>query len=208
MDVDFPAAHSMDTTFFAVDAAGHVAFFSSGEALPVPRGASQESPFDQFAQVPGIPPELANPESIRSLHYAGLFCYGADEGGLLPLHSFYVRYQRFGIPKTPLHVDQLPPKARKLVRQYLLEELCFAESDKIQLLEHLDCLVWTEEAPAYLCADSKTVKPLPGKEKDFARFAEKMCQDYPEETKGLYFEGIEQPERKKRPRKRKKKGGA
>src|SRR5262245_34461096 len=39
MDLDFPAAHSTDTTWFAVDRDGHVACFDSGEAGDVPAGA-------------------------------------------------------------------------------------------------------------------------------------------------------------------------
>jgi hypothetical protein len=37
MDADFPAAHSMDSAWFAVDKDGHVAFFRTGEegALPI-----------------------------------------------------------------------------------------------------------------------------------------------------------------------------
>lgn len=36
---DFPAAHSMDTTWFAIDRDGHVAVFESGEAGCVPQDA-------------------------------------------------------------------------------------------------------------------------------------------------------------------------
>lgn len=39
MTGDFPAAHSMDTTWFAVDKCGHVAVFESGEDGSVPEGA-------------------------------------------------------------------------------------------------------------------------------------------------------------------------
>jgi hypothetical protein len=39
MDTDFPAAHSMDTVWFAVDRDGHVALFRSGEAGAVPEEA-------------------------------------------------------------------------------------------------------------------------------------------------------------------------
>ncbi|MFZ5832112.1 MAG: hypothetical protein ACOY3P_18675 [Planctomycetota bacterium] len=39
---DYPAAHSMDTEWFAVDRDGHVAIFSTGEAGAVPKSASQE----------------------------------------------------------------------------------------------------------------------------------------------------------------------
>jgi hypothetical protein len=45
MDTDFPAAHSMDTGWFAVDRDGHVAFFSSGEAGAVPFDAGLEEPY-------------------------------------------------------------------------------------------------------------------------------------------------------------------
>jgi hypothetical protein len=39
MQPDFPAAHSMDTSWFAVDKCGHVAIFNTGEAGPVPDDA-------------------------------------------------------------------------------------------------------------------------------------------------------------------------
>jgi hypothetical protein len=37
-DADFSAAHSMDTSWFAIDQDGHVAYFDSGEVIlnPVP----------------------------------------------------------------------------------------------------------------------------------------------------------------------------
>jgi hypothetical protein len=39
MENDYPAAHSMDTAFFAVDKDGHVAYFTTGEAGALPQGA-------------------------------------------------------------------------------------------------------------------------------------------------------------------------
>jgi hypothetical protein len=42
MDQDYPAAHSMDTVWFAVDRDGHVAFFDSGEAGAVPETAAED----------------------------------------------------------------------------------------------------------------------------------------------------------------------
>ena len=39
-DLDYPAAHSMDTVWFAVDADGHVAMFASGNIGAVPQQAS------------------------------------------------------------------------------------------------------------------------------------------------------------------------
>lgn len=43
MENDFPAAHSMDTCFFAVDRDGHVAIFDTGEAGAVPNQACSGS---------------------------------------------------------------------------------------------------------------------------------------------------------------------
>ncbi len=52
-NADFPAAHSMDTTWYAVDADGVVAVFDSGEAGAVPNAAAVsmspgDSTFDSF----------------------------------------------------------------------------------------------------------------------------------------------------------------
>ena len=44
MNTDFPAAHSMDTTWFAVDRDGHVGYFDSGEAGAVPLAGEVEDP--------------------------------------------------------------------------------------------------------------------------------------------------------------------
>jgi hypothetical protein len=55
MDADYPAAHSMDTCFYAVDRDGHVAVFSTGEAgaLPMAAAADDEGQMrDHLAQLP------------------------------------------------------------------------------------------------------------------------------------------------------------
>jgi hypothetical protein len=41
MDADYPAAHSMDTTWFVVDRDGHVGVFESGEAGAVPQAVDR-----------------------------------------------------------------------------------------------------------------------------------------------------------------------
>jgi hypothetical protein len=55
MDADFPAAHSMDTTWFAVDRDGHVGCFDSSEPGAVPVAAMQ------------VAREIAVLEEIRQL---------------------------------------------------------------------------------------------------------------------------------------------
>ena len=39
---DYPAAHSMDTSWYAVDAAGHVALFESGENGHAPHSTLED----------------------------------------------------------------------------------------------------------------------------------------------------------------------
>src|SRR5947209_1888144 len=50
---DYPAAHSMDTDWYAVDRDGHVALFNSGEAGAVPDFAhtENETPREELAKV-------------------------------------------------------------------------------------------------------------------------------------------------------------
>lgn len=43
---DFPAAHSMDTTWFAIDKHGHLGVFNSGEDGPVPNTFSPDDEFE------------------------------------------------------------------------------------------------------------------------------------------------------------------
>jgi hypothetical protein len=50
-EADFPAAHSMDTSWFAVDRDGHIAVFDSGEAGAVPIAAGSDQEDDLLVQL-------------------------------------------------------------------------------------------------------------------------------------------------------------
>ena len=50
MDADFPAAHSMDSCWFAVDRDGHVAYFSTGEAGAMPESGLNGEQADDLLQ--------------------------------------------------------------------------------------------------------------------------------------------------------------
>jgi hypothetical protein len=56
MDDDFPAAHSMDTQWFAVDADGHVASFDSGTMGAVAEGATQEMGYEITERIQALLP--------------------------------------------------------------------------------------------------------------------------------------------------------
>lgn len=74
---DYPAAHSMDTTWFAVDADGHVAAFETGEAGAVPTAAYVE-PDDAFEAIEALGRARAARDAI--------FRRPTGAGGDLPEH--------------------------------------------------------------------------------------------------------------------------
>src|SRR4051794_32369176 len=56
MQPDYPAAHSMDTCFFAIDREGHVAIFDTGEAGAVPVNAlSGDDAYSVRQQLAALP---------------------------------------------------------------------------------------------------------------------------------------------------------
>jgi hypothetical protein len=71
---DFPAAHSMDTTWFAVDRDGHVAAFDSGEAGAVPTGAYLDDSHETLEQLAALPEIEAIAEVRRGEHVD--YCLG------------------------------------------------------------------------------------------------------------------------------------
>ena len=60
----------------------------------------------------------------------------------------------------------------------------------MQPLEFFRCFYWYEESRvAYLCADGKTVRPIPGMEGRFAAFVRQLRLDDPGWAGRLTFEG-------------------
>jgi len=203
MDADFPAAHSMDTDWFAVDQAGYVALFDSRENGPLPPDADRQD-LAISAYFPGFPLEEAQEDSSRASeamddfldhpeHY-GLYNFVAEVDSDLPLHPPYMLYKK---PEQPLHIDQLPPEARSVIRRVQFRFL-FSEREQIQILDHLPGVIWTPECCGYLSEDGKTIKPVPGYEDLFADWVKLIRQEFPEATANLHFEEPKQPKPKKR----------
>jgi hypothetical protein len=175
----------MDTTFFAVDSAGHVALFETGEDGHAPDGDANDVR-DQLWDL--LKPPDADDEdgwiTENVCKTVGLYFFDYDEEAIIPI-SLYLRVY---VPEMPLHVDQLPPDLRESCR--IVEfDLRFDQVERVQPLEHMPCVYWYEDRQAYLCADGKTVKPIPGKEHLFAGFVREFHADLPEEAKKLIFDG-------------------
>lgn len=187
MENDYPAAHSMDTTWFAVDAVGHVGVFESWEDGHVP-----ETAIDAHDLLAGIwsldHPGEEESLSIEDLAAAlGAFIYHYDNSD----DSFdqIALYRRTTTPEVPLHLDQLPPTLRQQAKQVQFHKVDFSQNELVQPLEEYPCVFWYEEdTVAYLCSDGKKVQPMPGKEGRFAEFCKQFRDENPEEAKKYIFE--------------------
>jgi hypothetical protein len=192
MAPDYPAAHSMDTVWFAVDGQGYVAMFYSGENGHVPdnMAASQEDLTDRLwvlftGEDVEAWLELGSQEAARRI---GLFYFDHD-GSFAPIGP----YHRDKEPDAPLHVDQLPPAIRNSCKGLQFEKVVFAESELLQPLDYFACVFWYEESRvAYLAIDGKTVRPVPGKEDKFQEFIEEFRKENPEQAKDYQVEGIDE----------------
>jgi hypothetical protein len=209
MDADYPCSHSMDTTWFAVDRAGHVGMFDTGENGHAPEGVEDSDLLGQLEQL--RPPPASHrrrfPSYQKIAEHLGLFFYSyedEDDGGeaLIDLGV----YRLVCSPKAPLHVDQLPPALRKQCKQFAFDRIDFAQTDLVQPLEQFRCVYWYDDARvAYLCGDGKTVRPIPGKEDRFAEFCRAFRAAAPTRAAELVFDGPQETAPKPR-RRRKEKG--
>jgi hypothetical protein len=191
-DLDYPAAHSMDTNWFAIDARGHVGVFTTGEPGHMPATWTEQTYVGELvgpvlasrggAQAVGLDPERVEDEPWEAVPLLGVFVYDyPDDYGPL-----YLPYGRQPAPTRPIHVDQLPPKVRELCRRVRFENVDFAKAERLQPFEHVACVGWSEPE-AYLSSDGVTVRPVPGEEGAFAEFVEEYLRNHPEEARRYVF---------------------
>jgi hypothetical protein len=191
MQPDYPAAHSMDSVWFAVDADGHVAAFTTGEDGHIPsegNGGYGWEVLKEMGTLTNRPPD-DDDDTDTQCTKLGLFLYDFDDFGSDPIPP----YDRYAVPEQPLHVDQLPPELRKRVRQAAFPGVCFHKAECIQPYEtYRECDGYrTDDLHGYLCADGKTVKPIPGAERYFWEWVKDLG---PEATAQFVFECPPVPE--------------
>jgi hypothetical protein len=193
MEPDYPAAHSMDTAWFAVDSQGFVAMFDSGENGHVPCSMrSADGVWHDIAYHPLWELCFSGLQGVYRLadmaQRIGLYYYNYDEEGFDPLEPYVREIQ----PNVPLHVDQLPPELRQECKRIRFEKVLFVQSERIQPLEYFACTFWYQDnRVAYLTGDGKTVRPLPGMEDYFREFYDQFRQESPDRVQELRFEGID-----------------
>jgi hypothetical protein len=82
-------------------------------------------------------------------------------------------YGRQGQPTRPVHIDQLPPGARRFALQVRFHDLAFIDTPHIQPFEMMECFAYGGYG-AWLAADGKTVRVIPGHEEDYADDYERL----------------------------------
>jgi hypothetical protein len=137
---DLPAAHSMDTSWFAVDAAGRVAIFDSGEDGAVPLaalslgGASEPDP-----EATEICELFAPGDDAYDTAYEGgpffHFCNGdyGDPGN-------YVRTDH--VPAQPANVSTLPERLREKMLRLPVDFTSTATLHLADFMADADAATW------------------------------------------------------------------
>jgi hypothetical protein len=205
VDADFPAAHSMDTHWFAVDREGRVGLFFTGENGFVPQSAveadSQElvGLCQQLAGTspPGVDEEENDVEDwdefLGALVEQGFFYYNyADtfddpEPLLLP-------FALWGVPDKPLHVGQLPPEWRARCGRCVIDSASFGAAEQIQPLEFTtdDPVAYWEDSCAYLSSDETVIRPIAGREEKYQEFCVKYADRLRKGRQGIRIEGLDE----------------
>ncbi|MBS2018178.1 MAG: hypothetical protein JST00_35230 [Deltaproteobacteria bacterium] len=138
---DFPAAHSMDTTWFAVDRDGNVAMFETGESGAVPSSVA-----DEYYPGEEVLEELGE-RLYRYEHTTENWISGP--------------YERQNVPASPVKESAMPADVLEHAVRF---DGSFAEVEKLQPAEFWACESWQ---PGWLALDGKTVRPFEGREDEF-----------------------------------------
>ncbi|HVE41112.1 MAG TPA: hypothetical protein VNM14_14555 [Planctomycetota bacterium] len=177
MPPDFPAAHSMDTDWFAVDKCGHVALFRSGEsgAVPVeariligPDGGDEKLGNALFG------PLTEEMEEDDDLVYPDTAAHGVFEYEHETENWISGPYARHEPPEKPVRLGDLPPQVKEKLKRLEFRSLCFQETSKIQPVEHAACASWEG---AWLSLDGKQARPMPGMEKEYREIYDNVAKE-------------------------------
>jgi hypothetical protein len=182
---DYPAAHSMDTWWFAVDERGAVAVFDTNENGPVAANSDLRQTGAAIEDLLGSGPRGTRLEDWYASRGITYYEYSDDHGGLVRL------YERLRAPTGPLfHVDQLPLALARRCRSVCYVGARFDRARSLQPIEFFDCQLYSEISQvAYVTGDGVTVRPFPDREGEFAEFVAGYRERNPESSGELRFEG-------------------
>ena len=184
---DYPAAHSMDTVWFAVDAAGHVAAFYTGENGSCPEGAKElDLMLDLYRRTVG-PADAEDIDTFATVQALGVYVYEYENDR--PAEGLVERYRRTVAAAPRLHADQLPPDLRQEWKRYRFPGVLFPEAEYLQPFEFFECYAHDVDAEGYLSADGTVVRPVRGREHAWDGFVATVRHQAPDLAARLRFEG-------------------
>lgn len=126
-DNDYPAAHSMDTTWFAVDKNGYLAVLESGGSGAVPLEAIPKD-LKELRECWTLSKELG---STRFADKA-IYRYTCDLEWEAELIESYERVVQDVHNKPMLKYEDLNQSMQKAVKPFHFRDRCFAEAESIQ----------------------------------------------------------------------------
>jgi len=136
-----------DYEWYACDASGHVAVFTTAEVGPIPLSIlSHRATADTFAGIVETMPSrgsstllvsLPDPRWFRDVASCGFFAY--DWHDVYRTSSFSQRYEMLSRPDSPIHVSELPVQLQPLVSRTAFTGLRFADSTQIDVRAFFDC---------------------------------------------------------------------
>ena len=136
-----------DYEWYACDASGHVAVFTTAEVGPIPLSILSHRPAaDAFARdVQAMPPRgsstllvsLPDPRWFKHIASCGFFAY--DWHDVHRSSSFSQRYEMLSRPDSPIHVSELPAQLLPLVSRTTFSGLRFSDSTRIDVRAFFDC---------------------------------------------------------------------
>lgn len=136
-----------DYEWYAADAVGHVAVFTTAGIGPIPVSVLTARPLaDAFAEAVWKMPARGRATMLISLptpddyiHFAscGFFAYDWHDVHRTILKTH--RYEMLSRPGTPIHVSELPEQFQSLLRCTTFVDVSFADSRKIDVVGHFQC---------------------------------------------------------------------
>ncbi len=155
MNDDYPAAHSMDTDWFAVDVDGNVAILRSGEdgLLPLEweKVRVNEGGYDGFNLIEDVEKFLGKKAPVEiwepKVEALGLFCY---DHSLFPEYlensdgDAITPYERIAVPDEPLNVSDLPADISRKVSLIRFDRINFKTAPRLQPMLDMKCISYSE----------------------------------------------------------------
>jgi len=184
-DINYPAAHSMDTLWYAVDDAGHVAALFTEENGFIPMAMGRASLFEELQR------QILGPDDDSfwtwAAHKMGVFLYRYNDaaGSEGPADL----YHRDMVAARPLHVDQLPPDLRAEWKRVRFAGIRFTAAATLQPYEFFACHSPYAAPAGYVASDGVTVRPIPGREAEWAGFVARFQDREPDQAARYRFEG-------------------